>query len=100
VDGRQELVEVSDGDVPYKVVRVSNSIKAKDRKKSEPAANAAAVRISSCSAAKCSIAFVKTSFWGDMSLGVKSATGRTDIKQEVMYMNRPNSPRIMRLRTT
>lgn len=50
---------------------------------SVPAANAAAVLTSSCSSEKCSIAILKTSDWGDMSLLVCEMTNRVSVARQL-----------------
>lgn len=59
-------MQISYGDISYTAVNIEQNRVKVDYQL--PAANAAAARSSSCSAAKWSIALENTSPWGDMSL--------------------------------
>lgn len=91
-------MQVADCDVTYKTKSDSSSI---GEQRNEPAAKAAAARISSCSAENNSIACAKISCCGDMSLFTDlsdlASPGRGMLNT---YMKRPSSPRMRRLRTT
>ena len=64
----EKLWKISNSDIAYWSVVSTDTIVAVLF--GVPAANAAAVLTSSCSSEKCSIAILKTSGWGDMSLVV------------------------------
>lgn len=67
--GGEELWKVSDGNITCRFV-FSMAHGCYAVPSDEPAAKAAAVLTSSCSSEKYSIAILKTSGWGDMSLSV------------------------------